>query len=415
MSPHRHALPILGLAFLVFGCPPKPPDCPTPKNQPVVIDEDEPKLVAENPRDATAFIQVRPPEDLVHVFLKISADKRIKQEYREAALEFATRLGSGSGFVIAQYAKKDKKKVAPKHSQVVTNRHVVEGTDNPIISFDGGETLMKGEIIYIDDAYDLAVISIAKYVPGLVIRSHYTEMEDVFALGYPGLNAEAMYQAARGSISNKCIHEKTLMENGSDRCWIQHTAAIDPGSSGGPLIEKDNSVIGVNALYVNGRHDTFMAVPAEAIEAAVKQAHDVLKSRKDKERMTQELQSSCYKLMSELASNNPDAKKLLPYISNRFIASHGWEAYNQITDPQIDALFFQDPYKAMQISLVLLARNYVLGHESLQSSERCEQVSPSDDVLSTSDAVRIKIHFGNGSQTDSAWRFERGRWRLSNI
>jgi hypothetical protein len=92
----------------------------------------------------------------------------------------------------------------------------------------------------------------------------YNEGATVYSVGFPGLGNEMVWQFGQGNISNSDV---TIGSR-----YIQHTATIDPGNSGGPLLIESNespigySIIGINTLSINNRHNSFYSVPIDLIK-----------------------------------------------------------------------------------------------------------------------------------------------------
>jgi hypothetical protein len=92
------------------------------------------------------------------------------------------------------------------------------------------------------------------------------DQQPVVACGYPGIGKMPSYQVTRGYVSNERFEFK---ESGRDLHYVQHSAAIDPGSSAGPLLTADGKVLGVNTLKVRRRENVGLAVPADAVTVAL--------------------------------------------------------------------------------------------------------------------------------------------------
>ncbi|MFW6313383.1 MAG: trypsin-like peptidase domain-containing protein [Spirochaetota bacterium] len=104
---------------------------------------------------------------------------------------------------------------------------------------------IETEVLYTDDEFDLALLSTQegtetrplpfKFETDLVVG------EEVFAIGYPlGSVFDFMFEEIQPTLSQGII---SAIRRGE---WsIQHTAAINPGSSGGPLLGPDRRVLGV--------------------------------------------------------------------------------------------------------------------------------------------------------------------------
>ncbi len=154
---------------------------------------------------------------------------------------------------------------------VLTNRHVVGYASHVTLTFELHErtiTLPHCPIVSISEEYDLALIEPSSQDPTLIPLSFATaqaeEGANITAAGFPGLAGKASWQMTRGTISNSALY---IEEKG--QTYIQHTAAIDPGSSGGPLLIKRNGryeVIGINTLKDFGRDQVGVAIPVAAAE-----------------------------------------------------------------------------------------------------------------------------------------------------
>lgn len=120
---------------------------------------------------------------------------------------------------------------------ILTNDHVVAGCNS--ISVDGLGTVRT---VIRDDRSDLAVIHAGRSAPAapLALRDRPARLaEDVVALGYPlsDLLSESV-KATTGSVSS-------LAGVGHDETAIQISAPVQPGNSGGPVIDRSGHVIGV--------------------------------------------------------------------------------------------------------------------------------------------------------------------------
>lgn len=152
--------------------------------------------------------------------------------------------------------------------KVLTNRHVVGYAKMVKLVFmlhDQTLTYEHCPVISTSPTADVAAIQLPANVAELHALSLGTDPaqdgEDIFAAGFPGLNHEPSWQLTRGSVSNSI-----LKVDGSD--YIQHTAAIDPGSSGGPLLRKRDGkfeVVGLNTMKAFQRDRVGMAVNANDI------------------------------------------------------------------------------------------------------------------------------------------------------
>ena len=139
---------------------------------------------------------------------------------------------------------------------VITNAHVVEDAIDITFILNGGKKY-KGEIIGIDHLTDLAVVKIISENPDFP----YAELgnsdnliagERVFALGNPlGLfDLSNQPTATSGIISGTNIDFGLKNQKHAYQDMIQTDAAINSGNSGGPLINIDGDVIGINTFLI---------------------------------------------------------------------------------------------------------------------------------------------------------------------
>ena len=157
---------------------------------------------------------------------------------------------SGSGIIVAQ---KDEELL------IVTNNHVVEGTNSLEITFIDGSTaeaVIKG----LDADMDLAVIAVrlsklSEDTKGAITiatlgNSDNLELgEQVIAIG----NALGYGQSVSGGMVSALARELTF-DDGSTGIFIQTDAAINPGNSGGALLNMKGEVIGINSSKIGGTY-----------------------------------------------------------------------------------------------------------------------------------------------------------------
>ncbi|MBG6095408.1 trypsin-like peptidase domain-containing protein [Nocardioides sp. WG-D5] len=122
---------------------------------------------------------------------------------------------------------------------VVTNAHVVEGSDSvSLVLADGSST--AGRVIGSDERNDIAVIATDPNAvrPATIGQSGNLRIgQPVIAVGSPlGLN---------GTVTSGIV-SSPHRSSGSSPEMIQTDAAINPGNSGGPLVDLDGRVVGIN-------------------------------------------------------------------------------------------------------------------------------------------------------------------------
>lgn len=154
---------------------------------------------------------------------------------------------------------------------IVTNHHVVLGSKYIWVSLDGRK-LHKAQLIAADPVLDLAVIrpdmNIAIGAVPEIANSDELEIgQTVFAVGNPFNVGKSM---SKGIIS--ALNRVVPMRSTS---WltphIQTDAALNPGNSGGPLLDGCGRVIGINVLVVPRGQNIGFALPIKLALEAVRQ------------------------------------------------------------------------------------------------------------------------------------------------
>ncbi len=121
----------------------------------------------------------------------------------------------------------------------ITNYHVVEDARELVIKLEGG-TIFTAEIIASDLANDTVVGKVdARTVPIPLFNGQASKGEEVFTLGYPLISAQGQEQKATLGRIN------ALSGVNNDVRFYQVDTPIQPGNSGGPIINSHGEVVGV--------------------------------------------------------------------------------------------------------------------------------------------------------------------------
>jgi S1-C subfamily serine protease len=173
----------------------------------------------------------------------------------KSVVTIRTDISQGSGFIIAS------------GSYIVTNAHIIEGaTAASIITYDGKTHAVTkiGE----DSDMDIALLRISNqsYSPLILGDSDFVQIgEKVIAIGNPlGLQ----FSVSEGIISG--VNRKGA--NGLN-AYIQTDASLNPGNSGGPLINVDGEVIGINNFKISGSENIGFALESNYIKNAVNEIY----------------------------------------------------------------------------------------------------------------------------------------------
>ena len=148
--------------------------------------------------------------------------------------------GQGSGFIL------------DKEGLILTNNHVIEGGQRIEVTL-SDKHKYKAEPIGVDKNHDLALLKITapNLVPAVLSESNGLIVgQRVYAIGNPfGLSGTM----TRGIIS--AIRSIRGPNNNPIEDAIQTDAAVNPGNSGGPLLNSRGEVIGITTLIANNGAD----------------------------------------------------------------------------------------------------------------------------------------------------------------
>jgi len=123
---------------------------------------------------------------------------------------------------------------------ILTNLHVVDGADSVYVQDTQGNQY-KVKVDRRDTQYDLAILKIIDEsfkLPALPYRLKQNGIgigEDVYTLGFP--KDDAVY--AKGYVSSKTGY------SGTDSTQYQVSIDVNPGNSGGPLLDQNGNIVGV--------------------------------------------------------------------------------------------------------------------------------------------------------------------------
>ncbi|MCR4593757.1 MAG: trypsin-like peptidase domain-containing protein [Clostridiales bacterium] len=178
----------------------------------------------------------------------------------------STLAGEGSGIVVGE--NKDK-----TLTYIVTCAHVISSSNITIKvqMLDG--TQYDAKIVGMDKKTDIGLISIAETGLDAATFADSSEVEvgdTVYAIGNPG-GTEFFGSFTDGMVS--AIGRPVSSPVGYEVLTIQHTAAVNPGNSGGALLNEQGQVIGMNSSKIASTEyeDMAFAVPSATIQSVYRE------------------------------------------------------------------------------------------------------------------------------------------------
>jgi S1-C subfamily serine protease len=158
----------------------------------------------------------------------------------------ATDISAGTGFVVGS------------NGYVITNNHVIDGSNTiQVQTYDN--KVYTAELIGVNTGRDVAVLRISQEIEGFDFADsdEVVTGQKVIAIGNPlGLS----FTVTEGIVS--ATHREG--PNGLTG-YIQTDVTLNPGNSGGPLIDKNGEVVGMNNFKVGGAEALGFALESKFI------------------------------------------------------------------------------------------------------------------------------------------------------
>ena len=209
---------------------------------------------AESAVDAVVYVKVvsreavRNPQSIFDFFFGYGATPQERE-----------RVGSGSGVIIRE------------DGYIVTNNHVIEGATEIEVTLTNNKTF-KAELIGADPATDVALIKVdAQGLPAIPFgdSDRLRLGEWVLAIGSP-YNLRSTVTAGIVSAKGRSIPDNS--REFKIESFIQTDAAVNPGNSGGALVDKAGNLVGINTAIVSqtGAYAGYsFAVPVNIVKKIV--------------------------------------------------------------------------------------------------------------------------------------------------
>lgn len=158
----------------------------------------------------------------------------------------------GSGFIVSSDGK------------IATNFHVIQGLRSGGVQLASGEKFDSFSVLVVDERKDIAVIKIPGFDLSTVTLGNSNSVqvgEPVLTLGSPlGL---------QGSVTTGVVSSMRDDPFGGGFKMIQTDASVNPGNSGGPLVNQKGEVIGIIRYKIGGTENLNFAIPVNYLRGLV--------------------------------------------------------------------------------------------------------------------------------------------------
>jgi hypothetical protein len=162
--------------------------------------------------------------------------------------------------------------IVDKRGLIATNLHVINRCTEAVARFADGATYDIAGYAAVDAEHDLALLALKSPPEGLkpltLVEQSPARRTSVWAMGHP---AGRDFSTSRGEIARSIASDdlpqasqrflKDLAPSANGIAWLRHSAEIDAGSSGGPLLNAQGEVLGVNT-WVDREAKFYYALPA---------------------------------------------------------------------------------------------------------------------------------------------------------
>lgn len=230
----------------------------------VTVSKGKVKAIGAGKATITVYEQKTKRKQIVAVTVnwkKLDAQAAFKSVNPSVAyIEMIDRNGDvtslGSGFVT-------------KQGEVVTNHHVVSGTDNERarIHFPNGMIYEAKYVKAVNEQLDLAILDVPQMVNIASLRTSKAGSTGsvIYALGSP--------QGVRNTITQGILSNRRVYIGGFP--YIQFNAGINPGNSGGPLVDEYGRVIGIVKMKLNDSDSMNYAIPYEQLDTVLRKRQTI--------------------------------------------------------------------------------------------------------------------------------------------
>jgi len=366
-------------------------------------------------RDYVGMISQTFHPDIVS-FMEQFKDNLQKRGYSSAAKSVDNFLkgDSGTGFVFV---------ASGGTNYILTNYHVISQAHTLSVTFenaDGEKTRFSDlAIVAADEDIDIALLAFAggqnPFRQGLAFLNRpVQEGDDVYSAGFPQLGTTMVWQFGRGMVSNASVRIPYDDDSGKVLGpFVQHTAQIDPGNSGGPLLVQAQgvptgfAVAGINTLSARFRQAANFSIPMSRVQTFL-DANIGAESRADLAGLEGRVDS----FIEGLGVPKAVYSHIADYLSNACTAENAEFALSEMINKaprtvqhDIVEVFVNSPVDGMAYAVAWTIENALRNKAGKISIARDSVVAVDDNNYTVTFTV-------DGKPMTSQWTNEYGIWRI---
>ena len=147
---------------------------------------------------------------------------------------------------------------------IATNKHVAEG-ESSVLAVTAAGSSLEANVMYVDPNLDLALVKVeGAGLPHLSLAdiASVHPGQTVIAIGNPGDGLPNTVTKGIVSAVGRLANETGM--------WVQTDAALNPGNSGGPLLNTYGEVVGINTLKAKDKQGIAFALSASDLVALLR-------------------------------------------------------------------------------------------------------------------------------------------------
>jgi S1-C subfamily serine protease len=203
----------------------------------------------------------------------------------------------GSGFVIS------------KDGKIVTNFHVIKDLKAASVRLATGEIFDSMSVLATDERRDLAVIHIAGFdlaALDLGNSNSVTVGEPVVIVGSP--------RGLGGTVTAGIL--SSVRDSGDGFKVLQTDAAVNPGNSGGPLVNNKGQAIGVVSFKLRSSEGLNFAIPINYVSGLLNELHEPISLEQMRTRSSKKIKATGGPSLNETLDW---LKEKIPLAANHFV------------------------------------------------------------------------------------------------